>query len=111
MNSRDLQPLPVTPRMTAHARERCEQMGIGTKTAKRVWQTRTLTRGMSGQKSDRVLATSTDYPELAVVVDTAGWYDDGGSPVIITVLYNVGEEYERDDNGGYTIVGEEKLDG
>jgi hypothetical protein len=110
MNSRDLHPLPVTPRMTAHARERCQQMGIRTRDAKRVWQHRTVTRGMSGQKTDRVLATSTEYPDYAVVVDINGWYDDGGSPVIITVLFNVDEKYERDGNGGYTIV-EEGTDG
>jgi hypothetical protein len=99
------EPLPVTPKLTKHARERCEQMRITTRTAKRVWQTRVLTRGMHGQ-SGRVIATSAEYPEYAVVVDPDGWQGEGGVPVIITVLFNTGEEYIRDDNGGYRVVGE-----
>jgi hypothetical protein len=80
-----------TPQLSEHARERCAQMGITTKVAKRIWKTRTLIRGA---REGCLLVTSTEVPEYAIVVDENGWL--GGPPVVVTVLFRCYEEYVRD---------------
>ena len=84
------QPRELTPIMTQHARERCAEMGISTKVAKRIWQHRTLVRGMDDQH--RMVVTSTEHPGYALVVDETG----GGAPVVVTVLFAATEQYVRE---------------
>jgi hypothetical protein len=73
--------------MTHHARERCQEMGVSTKAAKRVVQEPTTTWTSDGQ----TVATSDEYPEITVVFAV----DADGRPVVITVLYRTAEEYDR----------------
>jgi hypothetical protein len=108
MRCTELTPYEETPRLTDHARERCVQMEISTKVAKRIWQHRTLKRPMcadaDGLDTDRVLVTAADYPEYVVVVDEKGWFGQGGPPVIVTVLFNCEGRFVRDEHGGYELV-------
>lgn len=80
----------MTPRLTHHARQRCEEMDVRTKRVKRIVRDPDLDRPSVAQ---RRIATRDDDPGLAVV------YAEGedGTPVIITVLPHVQEEYDRDD--------------
>ena len=80
---------PPTPVLTDHARERCAEMGIPAKLAKRIWRNRTLTRGLHDQH--RVIATCADHPDYSLVVD-----DTGEVPVIITVLFTCVDKYTRE---------------
>ena len=110
MRCTELTPYEETPRLTDHARERCVQMGITTKVAKRVWQHRTLKRpecaDTDGLQSDRVIVTAADHPDYVLIVDETGWFGQGGPPVIVTVLFNAGGRFLRDGEGGYTLVEE-----
>lgn len=75
-----------TPRMSEHARQRCRDMGISTKVAKRIVQHPAITHCA---KEGRVLVTSDKHPEYAVV------YAPSDPPVIVTVLFNTQVRYER----------------
>jgi len=93
----------VTPTLTHHARERCKEMGISTKVAKRIWQHRTMTRQVWAR---RLIVTSTTEPDYAiVVVEPQDWV--GGDvptvPVVVTVLFAVEEEYVR-EGSTYRVV-------
>lgn len=71
--------------MTPHARERCAEMGISTKVAKRIWRERSLTRPDYQRKPGRVVAHSSRYrPDLCIVVDT--WEDLETPPKVVTVM-------------------------
>lgn len=94
---------PETPKLTDHARERCQQMGISTKVAKKIWRERTLVRPLISQ--DRVIVHAASVPDFVICVDPAGWLGVGGAPVIVTVLFNETEHYERDGQGGYRVLG------
>lgn len=85
----------VTPRLSDHARERCVQMGISTKVPKRIWRNRMLVRPMLGQ-DPRTLVTSPDVPGYIAVVDESGWANNGGAPVIVTVMFDCYDEYIRE---------------
>lgn len=75
--------------LSDHARERCAEMGISTKVAKQIVRYRSCTyRDHAG--GDRWISTSTRHPKYAVV-----WAEDRGRPVIVTVLFNIPEDYER----------------
>lgn len=86
----------LTPILTDHARERCAQMGIPTKVVKRIWQHRTLVRGLQDQH--RVVVTAVHEPQYALVVD-----DTEAVPVIITVLFAEREEWVREGTS-YRVV-------
>lgn len=77
-----------TPRMTVHARDRCREMGISTKVAKRMVQDPSITHTT---RDGRMIATCDAYPDYAVVYavseDRTHW--------IITVLFNTEVHYER----------------
>jgi hypothetical protein len=90
---------PETPVLTEHARERCVQMHVRTREIKRLWRTRGVVRPLQGQ--DRVVVTSPEVPGYAAVMDVTG-----DKPVVVTVLFDEVEEYERDGNGGYRVVSE-----
>lgn len=75
-----------TPRLSQHARERCEQMGIKTKRAKRVVMERNIS--YQGPHPNDGIVCQSDDPDIAVVWDPV-------HNVIITVLPNTQENYER----------------
>lgn len=78
-----------TPRLSGHARERCAEMGISTKVAKRIVQYPSITHST---RDDRMLAISDLYPDYAVV------YADEPmtGKTIITVLFNTQVRYTRE---------------
>lgn len=79
-----------TPRLTDHARERCAEMGVSTKRAKRVVQHRDLT--YPGRKgTDCWVSKSSVDPILAVVWSVA----DDGTPLIVTVIWSGDYDRER----------------
>lgn len=78
--------------MTDHARERCTEMGISTKVAKRIVQyaDATWTHG------PKVLAVSDRHPAYTVV-----YVMEEDQPVVCTVLFRRAEDYVRDERGAY----------
>jgi hypothetical protein len=69
-------------------------MGISTKVAKRVWQTRTLIR--SDRQEGRVLVSSASVSGYVLVVDERGWRGEGEVPLVVTVLFACYDEYVRE---------------
>lgn len=83
----------MTPRLSVHARERCAELGISTKRAKRVVQQRTGTYpGAPSHTNNAIVVTSASDPEIAVV-----WDPDANS--ILTVLPRIQEDYVRTPTG------------
>lgn len=76
---------PPTPKLTQHARERCEEMGLNTKQAKRVVQDPEIT--YEGNHCGETIAISGDLAVPFVV-------QEDGVPRILTVLWH-GIEFER----------------
>lgn len=83
-------PDPDTPRLSRHARERCEQMGIATKRAKRVVQERRLT--YAGTRGNGAVVVMSDDPDIAVVWDEL-------RNVIVTVIPRTEDDYVRTPDG------------
>lgn len=81
----------MDPRMTLHARQRCAEMGISTKVAKRMVKNPSVTHTTKKGGGDRIVCTSVEYPLYAVVYATG----DDGITWIITVLFNTQVRYER----------------
>lgn len=82
----------LTPRMTRHALERCQEMGIPARLAKAIWRKATMTypsRSKDGREG--LIATSDLFPGYAIVVAPA--YD--GHPTVITVVFREYEQYDR----------------
>lgn len=82
----------MTPIISAHALDRCREMGISTKVAKHIVQQATLTRPDHAGSIRRV-AQSSAYPEYVVV------YEPGVPDVVVTVLFNAQDFQERDGVG------------
>jgi hypothetical protein len=78
----------ATPRLSQHARDRCGEMGVGTKRAKRIVRDPDLTRPAAPNRA----ALRDDDPELLVV-----YSDDTQPPTIVTVLWNTGTPFDRND--------------
>lgn len=79
-------------RLSPHARERCEQMGIRTAVVKQVvrhhttlWHTR-----RPENNSFLSVASSTAFPTITVV-----YSQDVEPPLVVTVLWKTQERYER----------------
>lgn len=89
------EPSTVTPVISDHALERCEQMHISTKVAKRIWRYWSV----RCENRNRLVVTSVVEPDYAVVVDVSG-----DAPVVVTVLFHVPEDYVREGDG-YRVVG------
>lgn len=83
-----------TPKLTRHARERCREMGISTRRAKRVVQHQTTTYPStgSGHSNNGLVVLSAGEPEIAVV-----W--DPPTNTILTVIPRVQEDYIRLSDG------------
>lgn len=83
----------MTPRMSVHARERCAELGISTKRAKRIVQQRTGTYpGAPKHNNNAIVVTSDADTEFAVI-----WDPDDNS--ILTVLPRIQEDYVRTPTG------------
>lgn len=82
----------TTARMTKHARERCAEMQISTKVAKHIVanaEVRYTTQCNDGNKA--MMALWSGEPRYAVV-----YSDDEDPPLVITVIFNSRDFYERD---------------
>lgn len=77
----------MTPRLTEHARQRCEEMGIKTERVKRVVQDPTLSYA---SKHGYCVVCRTDEPAFRVVIDKRP-----EETVVITVIWWTSERYER----------------
>ena len=89
--------LPATPRLSHHARERCAEMQVSTKRAKRIVRSADLRRPA---RDGAVIATSQDDPAIAVVYVSEG---EGERPLITSVVWRTTEKYQREE-GGYRVV-------
>jgi hypothetical protein len=78
----------MTPRLSDHARQRCREMGIGTKQVKHLVRSPKITR-RSGAFADRMIV----YDEALAVVYAHG---PDGVPIVITVLHR--EDFTRPEN-------------
>jgi len=95
----------VTPVMSHHTRERCAEMGISTKVAKRIWRTRMLTRPAAGP-GERIMVLSPEHPEYAVIIalhPDPPVQDD--RPLVVSIVFNCDEEYVR-DGATFRLAGE-----
>lgn len=81
----------ITPRMSHHARLRCEQMGLSTKVAKSIVRDHDVA-WMNAE--GETVATSDRYPDVTVAYVAAV---DGGYPVVMTVLPRTQDTYRRPD--------------
>jgi hypothetical protein len=78
----------TTPRMTHHARQRCAEMGISTKVAKRIYRERVLTyEGKPGSDARVALSNDQDYAVVYTEVD------DG--VLICSVVFRTQDDYRR----------------
>lgn len=76
----------TTPRLTQHARDRCEEMRVSTKVAKNIVREHTVAWTNA---EGRTVATSDRHPEVTVV------YAEGSPPTVLTVLWRTAERYDR----------------
>lgn len=83
-----------TPTMSPHARERCAEMGISTKVAKRIAR-RYDVRYCTTQRKypDRYLLTSREHPDYVVVTHEPE--GEHGSVEVVTVLFKTDVPYVR----------------
>lgn len=79
-----------TPRLTRHARERCEEMGISTRVAKRIVQHADI---RYPAQRNGTAATSKRHPEYTVI-----YVVEDGVPIILTVVFRTTEQYVRAGN-------------
>jgi hypothetical protein len=91
--------MDTTPRMTRHARDRCVELGISTKRAKRIVQHRSSTyEATRGHGNAGLTCQSTVDPSISVVWDPI-------TNQIITVLPRTASTYVRTRTGaGYTTT-------
>lgn len=84
----------VTPRMTRHALERCQEMGIPARLAKGIYRrpaiVRTATRKGEPSRWPRFLIVSDVFPDYAIIVD-----DRPDGPWVVTVVFRTHEAYTR----------------
>jgi hypothetical protein len=80
--------MEATPRLTLHARERCAEMGISTKRAKRVVKERRLVYISNLDHDNDAFVVMSDDPDICVV-----WKEH--TNLILTVLPRTQEEYVR----------------
>lgn len=79
----------LTPRMTKHALDRCQEMGIRAKVAKAIYRTPEMvwacrTRPQQRPNTERFHVTSKHFPTFGVVVEVDA--DNPESVRILTVL-------------------------
>lgn len=82
-------PLPRTPGLTRHARERCAEMGISTKVAKRIVRYGEVAYpGTPSEHGPSMVVLWSGDPHYAVVATA-------DRSLVLTVLFNTPEYYER----------------
>lgn len=85
--------LPMTPRLTKHARERCAEMGVKTKRVKRMVRDPDIDRPSRDWEANREvscrIAVRDDDPDIAAV------YQPGEPPIVVTVVWRTDEVYTR----------------
>lgn len=82
----------LTPRMTRHALERCQEMGIPARVAKGIYRRPSVVRPSQSQNGrPGTMVTSDLFPGYAVIIADA--YD--GHPVVVTVVFHTTETYTR----------------
>lgn len=88
--------------LTDHARERCAEMGISTKVAKRIWRTRqTMYPGTeTSWGTQGWIVTSDQYPNYLIVV-VFGAPD--APPTVVTVAFRTHTPYVRQGRGFATV--------
>jgi hypothetical protein len=92
----------MTPRMTLHARQRCVEMEISTKVAKRIVQCGEVRYpGTPTEEGDTVVVLWSGEPRYAVVVSA-----DPEDPIVLTVLFNTPDYYARAGSTYIPIVKE-----
>lgn len=79
---------PRTAVLSRHARERCAEMGVGSKRVKRLLRQPDITRT---SYMGRYVAVADSDPEIAVVYAQAS----DGTHTVITVLYRRYDSYTR----------------
>jgi hypothetical protein len=79
----------MTPRLSPHARSRCEEMGIPTKDVKRLVQAPSQRYG-DPVRGGQVYQSQT-FPTIAALVREG----IDGCPVVVTVLWRTAKEYDR----------------
>ena len=77
-----------TPSLSFHARERCREMGISTKVAKRIVQQADLTRP---DGKGHLISTSQQHPDYLVVHSDPAL----GPVVVVTVAFRCEGKYVR----------------
>jgi predicted nucleotide-binding protein len=77
-----------TPHLTPHARDRCLEMGISTKRAKRVVQQQVLKYVSNAAHDNGAFIVMSHDADIAVV-----WQEDRN--LILSVLHRTQEVYER----------------
>lgn len=80
-----------TPVMSKHARERCAEMGISTKVAKRIWRRPTLMTYPGNPGSGATVAVSREWPEYMVV----GVERDDEPDLIVSIMFRSPKVYVR----------------
>lgn len=75
---------PPTAKLTPHALQRCHEMGIRARIAKRIVRLANVVYPGPKSHGENYVAICNDHPEFAV----AYCPDEEGTPVILTVLYN-----------------------
>lgn len=82
----------LTPRMTRHALERCQEMGIPARLAKAIWRKATTTYPSPSRNGREGLVVSSDlFPEYAIIVAPA----HDGHPTVVTVVFRTQDDYTR----------------
>lgn len=87
----------LTPRMTRHALERCQEMGIPARLAKGIYRRPSVVRPAPKDGREGWIITSDLFPGYAIVVALGR----DGYPTVVTVVFHTTEDYTR-QGGTYT---------
>lgn len=80
-----------TPRLTAHARLRCQQMGVSTRKVKEILRNPSTIYPGPTKHGENYVALSALHTDLAVAFKVID-----GIPTALTVLWHRAEEYVRE---------------
>lgn len=89
------------PRLCAHARERCAEMGVDESIAQQIVLHADVTWSSTRGGKDQTVAKSDAHPDYAVVYAIA----DDGVPLIVTVVFATDQDYQR---AGATFIPKEQ---
>jgi hypothetical protein len=83
-----------TPRLSDHARQRCAEMGVATKRAKRVLQDPVVVLPAGLGHPEHYRRATGEDPEIFIVFDPTPEV-----PVIVTVQWRTYDDYDRSRDG------------